>query len=228
MLTAQFSHRRQPRNRSRNRRVLSGERRRKSVQHRHCRSGRGLPSSLRQVSKADLRHQGRHPLEEVTAAVDQIIEQAGTLSGMVVNAGITNHKAALDFTKEEIERLFSINVSIICEMGIVRDWKEKANDWVGFSCLVLSIVLVSPRGHSSSLVLRDLLSSPPRWPPTDPTSVFHPLHTVPARLVSEICKTSMLTESDLNPTNAVWQDTHSRLRMGQARHPRQLCQPRSR
>ncbi|KAK6359150.1 hypothetical protein TWF696_000318 [Orbilia brochopaga] len=55
--------------------------------------------------KADVRSE-----EEVTAAVDKIVEEAGTLSGMVVNAGITNHKAALDFTKEEVERLFSINL----------------------------------------------------------------------------------------------------------------------
>ncbi|KAK4610527.1 NADP-dependent mannitol dehydrogenase [Fulvia fulva] len=45
-----------------------------------------------------------------TKAVDQIIEQAGTLSGMVVNAGRTNHKAALDFTEEELNQLFSINL----------------------------------------------------------------------------------------------------------------------
>lgn len=55
--------------------------------------------------KADIRNE-----DEVTAVVDKIVEEAGTLSGMVVNAGITNHKSALDFTKEEIERLFSINV----------------------------------------------------------------------------------------------------------------------
>ncbi|KAF3935808.1 hypothetical protein ABW19_dt0204832 [Dactylella cylindrospora] len=55
--------------------------------------------------KADIRNE-----DEVTAVVDKIIEEAGTLSGMVVNAGITNHKSALDFTKEEVERLFSINV----------------------------------------------------------------------------------------------------------------------
>lgn len=48
--------------------------------------------------------------EDITNAVNQIVEEAGGLHGMVANAGITNHKAALDFTTEEIERLFSINV----------------------------------------------------------------------------------------------------------------------
>lgn len=47
----------------------------------------------------------------VTQAVDQIIDEAGSLHGMVVNAGRTNHKSALDFTTEEIHALFAINVS---------------------------------------------------------------------------------------------------------------------
>jgi NAD(P)-dependent dehydrogenase (short-subunit alcohol dehydrogenase family) len=48
----------------------------------------------------------------VTAAVDRIVAEAGGLHGMVVNAGRTNHKAALDFTQEEIEGLFAVNVSV--------------------------------------------------------------------------------------------------------------------
>ncbi|KAF7541252.1 hypothetical protein G7054_g711 [Neopestalotiopsis clavispora] len=48
--------------------------------------------------------------ESITAAVDQIVEQAGAIHGMVVNAGRTNHKAALDFTKEDVENLFAVNL----------------------------------------------------------------------------------------------------------------------
>lgn len=44
------------------------------------------------------------------AVVDKIIEESGAIHGMVVNAGRTNHKAALDFTQEEIEQLFNINL----------------------------------------------------------------------------------------------------------------------
>lgn len=43
-------------------------------------------------------------------AVDQIIQESGALHGMVVNAGRTNHKAALEFTEEDIHALFDINV----------------------------------------------------------------------------------------------------------------------
>ncbi|CAI7584879.1 unnamed protein product [Penicillium bialowiezense] len=46
----------------------------------------------------------------ITAAVDKIIEEAGAIHGMVVNAGRTHHKAALDFTKEDIETLFNVNL----------------------------------------------------------------------------------------------------------------------
>lgn len=47
----------------------------------------------------------------IQEAVDKIIEESGALHGMVVNAGRTNHKSALDFTTEEIEGLFAVNVS---------------------------------------------------------------------------------------------------------------------
>lgn len=46
----------------------------------------------------------------ISGAVDKIVEEAGALHGIVVNAGRTNHKAALDFTTEEIQALFSVNV----------------------------------------------------------------------------------------------------------------------
>jgi NAD(P)-dependent dehydrogenase (short-subunit alcohol dehydrogenase family) len=49
----------------------------------------------------------------ITAAVDKIIEESGAIHGMVVNAGRTNHKSALDFTTEEIEGLFAVNVCLL-------------------------------------------------------------------------------------------------------------------
>jgi NAD(P)-dependent dehydrogenase (short-subunit alcohol dehydrogenase family) len=51
----------------------------------------------------------------VIAAIDQIVSEAGGLHGMVVNAGRTHHKAALDFTAEEIQNLFSVNVRMVLE-----------------------------------------------------------------------------------------------------------------
>lgn len=49
--------------------------------------------------------------ESITAAVDKIVEESGAIHGIVCNAGRTNHKSALDFTKDEIESLFAVNVS---------------------------------------------------------------------------------------------------------------------
>lgn len=51
--------------------------------------------------------------ESIQGAVDDILEKHGKLNGMIVNAGKTNHKSALDFTTEEIESLFAINVCTI-------------------------------------------------------------------------------------------------------------------
>ncbi|OTA60462.1 NAD(P)-binding protein [Hypoxylon sp. EC38] len=48
--------------------------------------------------------------ESITKAIDQVIAEAGALHGMIVNAGRTNHKSALDFTSEEIEALFAVNL----------------------------------------------------------------------------------------------------------------------
>lgn len=46
----------------------------------------------------------------ISAAFDKIIEEAGTLDGVVANAGKTNHKSALDFTPEEVQSLININL----------------------------------------------------------------------------------------------------------------------
>ncbi|TVY91567.1 2-dehydro-3-deoxy-D-gluconate 5-dehydrogenase [Lachnellula willkommii] len=48
--------------------------------------------------------------DSIAAAVDRIVEESGAIHGIVVNAGRTNHKAALDFTKKEIEDLFNVNL----------------------------------------------------------------------------------------------------------------------
>ncbi|KAL4936595.1 hypothetical protein BDV06DRAFT_227741 [Aspergillus oleicola] len=48
--------------------------------------------------------------ETINASIETIIAEAGALHGMVVNAGRTHHKAALDFTKSEIDALFNVNL----------------------------------------------------------------------------------------------------------------------
>ncbi|KAJ8112668.1 hypothetical protein OPT61_g5018 [Boeremia exigua] len=48
--------------------------------------------------------------ESIQGAVDHILKEAGGLHGMVANAGRTKHKPALDFTTEEIDQLWGVNL----------------------------------------------------------------------------------------------------------------------
>ncbi|KAF2238516.1 NAD(P)-binding protein [Viridothelium virens] len=60
--------------------------------------------------------------DTIIQALDSIIEQVGSVNGMVVNAGRTKHKPALDFTTEEIDQLWSINLygSFYCARAAAR------------------------------------------------------------------------------------------------------------
>jgi len=48
--------------------------------------------------------------ESIEAALDKIIETEGRLDGMVANAGMTKHQPALNFSREEVLKLFNLNV----------------------------------------------------------------------------------------------------------------------
>lgn len=53
--------------------------------------------------------------ESIQGAIDEVLKDAGALHGMVCNAGRTKHKPALDFTTEEIDQLWGVNVSLSLE-----------------------------------------------------------------------------------------------------------------
>ncbi|XP_014560635.1 hypothetical protein COCVIDRAFT_88894 [Bipolaris victoriae FI3] len=46
----------------------------------------------------------------IQAAIDKVLAEAGALHGMVCNAGRTKHKPALEFTTEEIDQLWGVNL----------------------------------------------------------------------------------------------------------------------
>lgn len=46
----------------------------------------------------------------IQSAIDEVLAQAGALHGMVCNAGRTKHKPALDFTTEEMDQLWGVNL----------------------------------------------------------------------------------------------------------------------
>lgn len=46
----------------------------------------------------------------VKEAIDAIIAQAGAIHGLVANAGMTKHQPALDFSRQQLDQLFNLNV----------------------------------------------------------------------------------------------------------------------
>lgn len=48
--------------------------------------------------------------ESVAAALEAIVEKKGRFDGMVANAGATKHQPALDFSLDQVKRLFELNV----------------------------------------------------------------------------------------------------------------------
>ncbi|TVY26236.1 putative NADP-dependent mannitol dehydrogenase [Lachnellula hyalina] len=48
--------------------------------------------------------------ESVAKALDAVVEAEGRFDGMIVNAGMTRHQPALDFTMAQVEQLFKLNV----------------------------------------------------------------------------------------------------------------------
>jgi NAD(P)-dependent dehydrogenase (short-subunit alcohol dehydrogenase family) len=48
--------------------------------------------------------------ESIATAIERIIADAGSIHGLVANAGMTKHQAALDFTREQLDKLFNLNV----------------------------------------------------------------------------------------------------------------------
>ena len=50
--------------------------------------------------------------KSIEKAVDQIVQEAGRINGMVANAGMTKHQPALKFDRAELDKLFNLNVSL--------------------------------------------------------------------------------------------------------------------
>ena len=48
--------------------------------------------------------------ESVQTAIDGIVEAEGAIHGMICNAGMTKHQPALNFSMEQLEQLFKLNV----------------------------------------------------------------------------------------------------------------------
>jgi NAD(P)-dependent dehydrogenase (short-subunit alcohol dehydrogenase family) len=62
----------------------------------------------------------------IEAALNGIIAQSGRLDGLVANAGMTKHQPALDFSREEVLKLFNLNVfgAFSCAQAAARKFIE--------------------------------------------------------------------------------------------------------
>jgi NAD(P)-dependent dehydrogenase (short-subunit alcohol dehydrogenase family) len=62
----------------------------------------------------------------IKKTLDQIVEIEGALHGMVANAGMTRHQPALDFTREQVEQIYKLNVfgAFSCAQAAARKFIE--------------------------------------------------------------------------------------------------------
>lgn len=62
----------------------------------------------------------------IEKTINQIVEAEGGLHGMVANAGMTRHQPALDFTREQVEQLYKLNVfgAFSCAQAAARKFIE--------------------------------------------------------------------------------------------------------
>ncbi|TDZ15665.1 putative NADP-dependent mannitol dehydrogenase [Colletotrichum orbiculare MAFF 240422] len=67
--------------------------------------------SKRFPGRLDFQHCDVTSYQSVEAALEAVVAAKGRLDGMVANAGATKHKPALEFTPDEFDRLFKLNVN---------------------------------------------------------------------------------------------------------------------
>lgn len=84
--------------------------------------------------------------ESVENAVNTVVEQAGTIHGMIANAGMTRHQPALQFDRAQIEQLFNLNVygAFFCAQIAARKFIELGVKGAVSSCLVYFVEDRSP------------------------------------------------------------------------------------
>lgn len=46
----------------------------------------------------------------IEKALDEIVSEEGRIDGMIANAGMTKHQPALDFSRQDVEKMFGLNV----------------------------------------------------------------------------------------------------------------------
>ncbi|KAB8236248.1 uncharacterized protein BDW43DRAFT_308511 [Aspergillus alliaceus] len=62
----------------------------------------------------------------IKKAINQVVEEAGRIDGLVANAGMTKHQPALKFDREQLDQLFNLNVfgAYFCAQIVARKFIE--------------------------------------------------------------------------------------------------------
>lgn len=98
--------------------------------------------------------------ESVTKAVDEIVAKSGAIHGFVCNAGRTKHKPALDFTTEEIEQLWNVNVSLSATLRMTDEWLTTREQLFGsFYCARVAARAFIKLGIKGSIVFTASMAS---------------------------------------------------------------------
>lgn len=89
--------------------------------------------------------------ESIENAINKVIEETGRIDGLVANAGMTKHQPALKFDREQLDKLFNLNVSV--PLPLVHD-----DRLTGIRFLVHTSALKLSHANSLSLASRGLSS----------------------------------------------------------------------
>ncbi|PIG86464.1 short-chain dehydrogenase [Aspergillus arachidicola] len=64
--------------------------------------------------------------ESIENAINKVVEETGRIDGLVANAGMTKHQPALKFDREQLDKLFNLNVygAYFCAQIVARKFIE--------------------------------------------------------------------------------------------------------
>lgn len=97
--------------------------------------------------------------ESVSQALETIVAQSSRLDGLVANAGITAHKAALDFSRAEIDKLFNVNVSWLIMQMLHQELTSVLQFHGSWNCLTAAARIFLKLNIKGSIVLTSSMAS---------------------------------------------------------------------
>jgi NAD(P)-dependent dehydrogenase (short-subunit alcohol dehydrogenase family) len=97
--------------------------------------------------------------DSVAGALDAIVQAKGRFDGMVANAGATKHQPALEFTMDQVEKLFKLNV-----FGAWNCATAAARTFIRLGCKGSIVFTASMTSYRPNRVC--ISKEQPRWRPS--------------------------------------------------------------